>query len=454
MNDPASISLFLQSNVSSNTFNYIEIVIAGIVCLLLLIISAFVSGSEIAFFSFSPQQKDELKNSKLKSDIHIVELISLPNDLLATIVIINNFVNIGIIVVSSFLLEKIPGIESFKLLHPTIYFLIEVVGITFVILLLGEVIPKIYASKNAIFLSKVMASPLKFIQNTAPFSWLKNSLVSGTGIMSKVAKKKSINISTDELEQALALTKEESTLDEEHKILEGIVNFGNKDVKQIMRPRLDIVAINHNASYEDLLNTILENGFSRMPVYKETSDNVIGILYIKDLLAHLNEKKNYQWQSLIRPPFFVPENKKIDDLLKKFQEMRMHMAVVVDEYGGTLGIVTLEDVLEEIVGDITDEFDDDDVVYSKLDDLNYVFEGKTALVDFYKVLNIDGKNFEEAKGDADTLAGFLIEQAGKILRKNEKIGFNDFQFVVEAADKKRVKMIKVILPKTDHNAEK
>jgi len=447
MNDPEPIGLLMQVGAESFTMNYVEIAISAVVCLILLTLSAFVSGSEVAFFSFTPQQKEELKSSKIKSEFHVLELISSPKDLLATLVIVNNFVNIGIIVVSSFLISIIPGIEIYQLDHPTLYFLFEIVGITFVILLLGEVIPKIYATKNAMFLARTMALPLKVIQKTPPFSWLKYILVNGTGIVSKVAKKRSFNISTDELEHALALTKEENTSEEEHKILEGIVKFGNTDVKQIMRSRVDTIAVNTDMDYTELMKVILDNGFSRMPVYKESFDNVIGILYIKDLLPHLVENQDFEWQALIRPPFFVPESKKIDDLLKNFQEMHMHMAVVVDEYGGTNGIATLEDVLEEIVGDITDEFDDDDIIYSKLDDNNYVFEGKTSLVDLYKVLDIDGKIFEEAKGEADSLAGFLIEQAGKILRKNEKVFFDHYMFLVEAADKKRIKMVKItILP--------
>jgi len=412
------------------------------ILIVLLLLSALVSGSEVALFSMSPQDIEQLKTGKSKSEQTILALLNQPKELLAIILIANNFVNVGIIVLSSFMTQSWFS-PQFLSEHANLAFLIQVVGITFVILLIGEVIPKVFATKNGIFLARITAIPLNTLQIIPPFSWLCKALVQGTEIINKRAKKRGLNLSSDDLEHALALTREENSSEEEHKILEGIVKFGNTDVKQIMRSRVDTIAVDADCSYTEVMDIILESGFSRMPVYSESFDNVIGILYVKDLLAYLNETEDFDWKSLIRPPFFVPESRKIDDLLTDFQTRKMHMAVVVDEYGGTQGVVTLEDVLEEIVGEITDEFDDDELVYSKLDKDNYVFEGKTPLLDLYKVMDIDGKEFEEVKGDADSIAGFLIEQAGKILRKNERLQFGGLTFVVEAADKRRVKLVKV-----------
>ncbi|GAA0874287.1 gliding motility-associated protein GldE [Wandonia haliotis] len=418
-------------------------VVNSLILVVLLFLSALISGSEVAFFSLEPKDIEELKSEKSKRNDLVLDLLSKPKELLATILITNNFVNVGIVVLSGFMTEDLFR-QAFWVAHPTLAFFAQVVGITFVILLIGEVIPKVFATKNGLALARFMGYPLRVTSKVPPFSWLMYGLVYGTEIINKKAKKRELKLSTDDLEQALALTKEEDSDEEEHKILEGIVKFGNTDVKQIMCSRVDTIAIDEDSDYNEVLETILESGFSRIPVYRESFDNVIGILYVKDLLAHLSEEVSFVWQSLIRTPFFVPENKKIDDLLKDFQNRKMHMAVVVDEYGGTNGIVTLEDVLEEIVGEITDEFDDDDLVYSKINDTTYIFEGKTPLLDMYKVLNIDGREFEDVKGDSDSIAGFMIEQAGKILRKNERLHFNGLTFVVEASDKRRVKMVKVI----------
>ena len=422
----------------------LSIVVVNLLILtILLFLSALVSGSEVAFFSLSPKDLEELKAEKSRKNSFVLELISRPKDLLAIILVSNNFINVGIIVLASYISN--PWFQNeFWEGHQTLFFLTQIVGITFIILLIGEVIPKVYATKNALPLAKFMAYPLNTISKTPPFSWLCKGLVSGTELINKRAKKHDLKLSSDDLENALALTREDNSDEEEHKILEGIVKFGNTDVKQIMRSRVDTIAIDEDSNYTEVIETILESGFSRIPVYRESFDHVIGILYVKDLLAHLSENDDFVWQNLIRAPFFVPESKKIDDLLKDFQNRKMHMAVVVDEYGGTNGIVTLEDVLEEIVGEITDEFDDDDLVYSKVDENTYIFEGKTPLLDLYKVMDIDGKEFEEQKGDSDSIAGFMIEQAGKILRKNERLQFNGFTFIVEASDKKRVKMVKVV----------
>lgn len=420
----------------------LELGISFLILSILLLCSALISGSEVAFFSLGPTEKEELKLAKSKSTETAINLINDPKELLATILIANNFINVGIVILSSYVFGQLypegSGIAWVRTL-------IEVAGITFIILLIGEVIPKVYANRNPLKLALFMSKPIYSISRIPPISWMKLGLVNGTEFINKAAKKRSLDVSTDDLENALELTREENDTEDDHKILEGIVKFGNTDVRQIMRSRLDVVAIEESSSYAELLDLILEAGFSRIPVYKENFDDVIGIVYIKDLLPHLSEIEEFNWQSLLRTPFFVPENKKIDDLLKEFQDMKMHMAVVVDEYGGASGLVTLEDVLEEIVGDITDEFDDDDLVYTKVDDNTYVFEGKTPLVDLYKVLDIDGKNFEEAKGESDSIAGFIIEQAGKILKNNEFILFENYKFVVESSDKRRVKMVKVMV---------
>lgn len=412
-----------------------------ILLFLLLICSSLVSASEVAFFSLSPAEKDELKNDGSRRSKLTVGLLQKPKDLLATILITNNLINVCIIILSAAIIDRLyPHTEA----NHTVRFLIEVVGITLLLLLLGEVAPKIYASRNPKATARFMAQPLKLLNILPPISWIRLFLVSGTNLLRKRAKKRGINLSTDDLEQALALTKEESTSEEEHRILEGIIKFGNTDVKQIMRSRQEAVSIPVTATFDEVLEIILEAGYSRIPVFENSFDNVIGILYIKDLLPYLQDK-TYDWMQLVRKPYFVPENKKIDDLLKEFQGMKMHMAIVVDEYGGANGLVTLEDVLEEIVGDITDEFDDEEIVYTRIDDRTYLFEGRTALVDFYKVLNLDGKEFETSKGEADTLGGFVTEQAGRILRNNEYLRFNGLKLVVESSDKRRVKMIKAII---------
>lgn len=418
------------------------------VLIILLASSALVSGSEVAFFSLSPSDRNELEDNKNKSSETVKLLLSKPKELLAVILILNNFINIAIVILASYVfLNFYPETDEFDLLRS----IIEIGVITFVILLIGEVVPKVYANRNSMKIALLMAKPIYYAGKLPPFSWLKIILVNGTDVILKTARKKSIDISTDDLEHAIALTREENSSEDEHKILEGIVNFGNTDVKQIMRSRVDTVAIEKNINFEELLEVIREAGYSRIPVYEEKFDDVLGIIYIKDLLPHLGEEANFDWRVLIRTPFFVPENKKIDDLLKEFQSMKMHMAVVVDEYGGASGIVTLEDVLEEIVGDITDEFDDDDIIYSKINENTFVFEGKTPLVDLYKVLDIDGKSFEQAKGESDSIAGFLIEQSGKILRNNESFEFENIKFIVESSDKKRVKTVKII--KLNHAEE-
>jgi gliding motility-associated protein GldE len=408
--------------------------------------SALASGSESAFFSLSPTEKEALRQDESKSAQIALELLDDPKEILATLLIANNFVNIGIVIISTALLNDfIPNTST----NPTIRFLTEVVGITLTILLFGEVVPKIYSTKNALFMARTMAHPINFIRRLPPISWLKWLLVNGTKIIQKRARKHGIIISSDELEQAIALTKEEHTSEEEQKILEGIIRFGSTECCQIMCPRLDIIALKETQPFSEVLKVIRENGYSRVPVYRDSVDNVIGILYIKDLLPHLDKSEEFEWNTLLRKPMFVPENKKIDDLLKDFQEVKMHMAVVVDEYGGASGIITLDDILEEIVGDITDEYDVADVVYTKIDEHTYLFEGRTSLVDFYKVMDIDGREFDAMKGESETLGGFIVENAERILRNNEFITVGPIKLVVDSSDKRRIKLVKAIVPKED-----
>ncbi|MFN5031780.1 MAG: gliding motility-associated protein GldE [Flavobacteriia bacterium] len=441
LSEPSSIDPLIHNYFAGVQVS--QMVIYFIILAVLLIFSAFASGSESAFFSIGPKEKEILRNEEAKSSKQVLKLLENPKELLAVLLITNNFVNVGIAIISSVLIEMMLGPANKG--NETLRFLIEVIGITFTMLMLGEVIPKIYSSRNSVRTAKLMAFPISTFKSIPPISWLKSFLVHGTNLIQKNAKQRSVKITSDELEHALALTKEESTSEEEHKILEGIVKFGNTEACQVMRSRMDVVAIDENANYKELLELILDAGYSRVPVFNGSIDNVTGILYIKDLLPHLSKDESFKWQELTRKPFFIPENKKIDDLLKEFQEKKMHMAVVVDEYGGASGIVTLEDVLEEIVGDITDEFDEEEIAYTRISENTFLFEGRTTLVDFYKVTEMDGKNFEQNKGDSETLSGFLVEQAGRILKNNEYVIFDNVKMIVESSDKRRIKMIKVIL---------
>lgn len=414
--------------------------------LVLLVCSALISGSEVAYFSLGPNEKESIENSKDKKSEILASLLSKPKRLLATILIANNFVNVAIVILSTYLTNLLLS-DS---LSQTLQFIIQVVVVTFLLLLLGEVIPKIYANKKPLNLANFMALPIFYLRIVMlPMS---NLLISSTNFIDKRIKKKGHNISVDELSQALELTSDEDGNEDDKKILEGIVKFGNTEVKQVMTSRVDVVSIDENKTFAEVNEIILESGYSRIPVHKDNFDQISGVLYIKDLLPHLN-KESFDWLKLIRKPFFVPENKKIDDLLKEFQSSKIHLAIVVDEYGGSSGIVSLEDILEEIVGEISDEFDDDDLVYSKLDDHNYVFEGKIPLNDMYRVLDIDGDEFDDKKGDSETLAGLVLELFGKIPKKNEKMKLNDYQITIEAADKRRVKRIKLSLPEKEKEAQ-
>ena len=415
------------------------------VLVFLLCCSALISGAEVALFGLSVTEINSIEEQKTPQGNILVKLLERPKKLLATILIANNAINIGIV-----LLFNIIGDTLFSNITQLIFdvvslrFLLEVVVATFLILMFGEILPKVYANRNRLSFSNFMAYPLKVLDFL--FTPISLPMRSGTIFLyNKLGKEKS-SLSVDHLSQALELTSDGDTTKEEQKILEGIVSFGNTDTKQVMRPRIDIFSLNDQMKFLEVLEEIQKNGYSRIPVFSENIDNVMGVLYVKDLLPYL-DRKSFNWLSLIREPYFVPENKKLDDLLTEFQAKKNHLAVVVDEYGGTSGIVTLEDIIEEIVGDISDEFDDEDLIYSKLDDLNYVFEGKTTLKDFYRVVKIeDETHFEDQKGESETIAGFVLEIAGSFPKRGEEVLFKEYRFVVESLDKKRLKQIKVTLP--------
>ena len=421
--------------------------IASISFIVLLLCSALISGTEVAFFSLS--KTDIIKISdETKGQNPVVILLQNPSKLLATILITNNFINILIVLIFASLGEDFLKdqnlsltILGFTLPSSIVKFSIEVILVTFLILLFGEVLPKVYASRRALKFCNFMSRPLQFL--TFFLTPLSFPLINLTNIIEKKLGSKNSNFSVEILSKALELTSEESTTKEEQKILEGIVSFGNTETVQIMKPRIDIFALSYDESYDEVLTKILKHGYSRNPVYKDSIDNIVGVLYAKDLLGFL-DNKDFKWQELLREPFFVPENKKLDDLLVEFRERKNHLAIVVDEYGGTSGIVTLEDVIEEIVGEINDEFDTDDLSYSKIDANNYIFDGKITIKDFCKVLeDTKEEKFEEYKGESETIAGFILEISGKFPKIGEKINFNRYTFTIEALDRKRIKQLKV-----------
>lgn len=435
--DPASyISLFVD-NLSQ---------LFGIVAaLLLLVSSALISGAEVALFSLTPADFEPEEAKRTVKEQIVIDLLDKPKKLLATILVANNMINIAIILLFDNLTDEAFANMDTVVMGVDLQFLMEVVVVTFLILLFGEILPKVYASRNKVIFSHFMAYPLNVLDKVfAPLSIPMRAIT--LQIHERLGNQRA-GLSVDQLSQALELTSHHDTTREEHKILKGIVSFGNTDTKQVMRPRMDIFALNENQPYSEIISEVIENGYSRIPVYKDNIDNVTGILYVKDLLPFL-EEEDYDWNSLLREPYFVPENKKLDDLLNDFKIKKNHLAIVVDEYGGTSGLISLEDIIEEIVGDISDEFDDEDLIFSKLDENNYVFEGKTPLKDFYRVIKLDNPElFEENKGEAETLAGFLLEISGSFPRKNDVIIFDGYSFTVEAVDKKRIKQIKVNITK-------
>lgn len=410
--------------------------ICGII--ILLFCCSLIAATEVALFSLTQKDLDSIEETQPAKFEIIKKMLSLPKKLLATILITNNFLHIAIVILFSVSLDKLFATISI----PALKFTVEVILVTFLILLFGEVLPKVYASRNNVKFATFIAYPLLFLEKVlTPLSTPMRML---TSFLQKKLGRQKTSLSVDQLSQALELTSDEETTSEEQKILEGIVTFGNTDTKQVMSPRIDIFAIATDETFEEIMPKIIEKGYSRIPVYHENIDNITGVLFIKDLIPYIN-KKDFDWKPLVREPFFVPENKKLDDLLKDFQSMKSHLAIVVDEYGGTSGLISLEDVIEEIVGDISDEFDDEEINYTKINNNTFLFEGKINLKDFYRITETDENKFEENKGEAETLAGFILELLGNFPKKGTKIEFENVSFTIESVDKKRVKQIKAIV---------
>ena len=428
-----------------NSFLLIDIypdLIKILLIIVLLICSALISGSEVAFFSLSKTDLKKISSSNIKNIKLIALLRSKPRRLLATLLVSNNFINISIVL----LLASFGQLFDFYFLPSWLNFVLEVGFITALILLFGEILPKVYANRKPISFSKKMAFPVQFLDKylfffiTIPMSKMTKF------IQDKLVFKKP-NLSVDKLSDAFDLTDENETSSEEKKILKGIISFGSTEVKQVMKPRIDVFSVSKTMSYIELIKQVRENRYSRIPVFDETIDNVAGVIYLKDLFPHLN-KQSFDWTTLIREPYFIPENKKLDDLLKEFQKLKNHMAIVVDEYGGNSGIITLNDIVEEIVGEINDEFNQDDIIYNKIDNNTFVFEGKVNLTDLYRILKIkDNKIFENIKGDSETLGGFLLEQIGFFPKKNFKLKLKGIEFKVVEVNRKRIKNVMVIIKK-------
>ena len=417
--------------------------IQGIVVIFLLICSALISGAEVAFFSLQLKAIEELNENNSDPRLQrVITLLKRPKRLLATILVANNFINIAIVLVFSVLSSFFfSGIEN-----PILVLIIEIGLITTIILIFGEILPKVYANRNALEFAKRMAFLISALDQYFLF-WITYPMSKTTSFLEKRLGDQKNQFSVDKLSQALELTGDDETTSDEQRILEGIVNFGNTDTREVMCPRMDMFALSDELSLEEIIPIILEQGYSRIPVYHEKKDNIKGILYTKDLLPNLGNP-DFVWQGVLKPPIYVPENKKLDDLLKEFQQKKIHLAIVVDEYGGTSGLITLEDIMEEIVGDISDEFDEHDLSYSRIDDYTYIFEAKISLKDFFKAIHIeDTEIFENVKGDSETLAGLLLELAKKFPRKGQKIRFQDYTFTVEELEQMRIKQVKVELPK-------
>ena len=411
-----------------------------ILILIFLVISALTSGCEVAFFSLDKSTMPDDKSDKLIKKIQL--LLEQPKKLLATILISNNFINIAIVI----LFASIDNPYLSSLNSPFLETVLEVGLIGMLILFIGDILPKIYANRNPLVFSKIMVNPIYFLDRYVLFLLNKPMSKSMSYLESSLAKD-SKQLSVDKLSQALDLTDSKETSKEEKKILKGIVNFGNVETRQIMCPRIDVFALESNKKILDVIDDLIAKGFSRVPVYKENLDKIIGVLYVKDLLPHL-ENDNFNWTSLLRKPLYIPENKKLDDLLTEFKTKKIHMGIVVDEYGGTSGIITLEDVIEEIFGEISGEFDEEDNLFSKLDDFTFIFDSKINLQDFYRAINLkDSTSFEEIALEIETLGGFLIEKVKKIPRVGQVIIHDSYKFIVEIVDKKRIKQVKLIIPK-------
>lgn len=430
--DPEPPSLdFFQALDSNLIFGYIGIFV-------LLFFAAIVSGAEITFFSLSQKDLDNASINNPRKARIIAKLLEKPKRLLATLGVANNFITISVVVLFLILDERLFGFISTPLLR----LFAEIVLITFLILFFVEVLPKIYASRNNLKFAMVVAGAILVLDKLLlPISLPMQSL---TVFLQKKLGKQKASFSADQLSHALELTSSEGTSSKGQKILEGIVSFGNTDAKQIMSPRIDIFALDIDETFQEIFPKIVDKGFSRIPIYRDNIDHIEGILYVKDLIPHI-DKKEFDWKVLIRAPFFVPENKKLDNLLKDFQGMKSHLAIVVDEYGVTSGLVSLEDVIEEIVGDISDEFDDEDINFSQIDEKNFLFEGKIYLKDFYRIVTVNEEVFEDRRGDAETLAGLILEVLGNFPKKGQKVNLDDCIFTIETVDKKRIKQVKVTL---------
>lgn len=425
-------SLFFNSTLDIN------LIIGFVGIFILLFLSAIVSGAEVALFSLSQKDINETLQENNPRGKIISNLLDKPKKLLATLLVANNFFNIGVVILFSFIGQNIFANVS----SPIFKFILEIILVTFLILLFGEVLPKVYASRNNIKFAKRVAYPIAILDTLlSPISLPMRSVT--LYLHNKLGKQKN-SFSINQLSQALELTDSEGTSSEEQKILEGIVSFGNTDTKQVMSPRIDIFALEISESFSAICPKIIEKGFSRIPVYRDNIDHIEGVLFVKDLLPHIDNDE-FDWTSLVREAFFVPENKKLDNLLKDFQSLKSHLAIVVDEYGGTSGLVSLEDVIEEIVGDISDEFDDENLNFSQIDEKNFLFEGKINMKDFYRIVDVNEDIFESHKGEAETLAGFILEILGNFPKKDQKVAFENCVFTIETVDKKRVKQIKVTI---------
>jgi len=412
-----------------------------IILVILLMASALMSGSEVAYFSFRPEDIERFKTNKSKQSKSALKLYNNPEKLLSTILVGNNTINIAIVLLSAYLSSLLFDFSS----EPVLGFLINVVVITFLLLFFGEIMPKVYASRNHIAFALFMAIPLTIMIKI--FRPITSILIFSTSFVKKRSGTRRTNLSMDDLSDALELTSDNFT--EDGKILKGIVNFGNINVSAIMCPRMDVTAVDIKLGFNTVIDTIIDSGFSRIPVFSGSFDTVKGILYAKDILPYAGNPAGFKWQSILRPPYFVPETKKINDLLKEFQIKKMHMAVVIDEYGGTSGIITLEDILEEIVGEISDEGDEDEVMYRKLDDNTYIFEAKILLNDFCKIFDIEEELFEEVRGESETLAGLILELTGEIPQKGKIIKTGDFIFKIESADRRRINEVRVEINRND-----
>ena len=440
---PSIISSFVCGNA---IFCRVEVANAplnvsmGLLAIIILLIgSGLISASEAAFFGLSASQIEKIKNSSENYFRRASYLLENPDFLLATILIANNFINVGIVLISVYVTNLIVSVED----YPLATFIIQSVVVTFIILFFGEISPKIYSTHKKESIIRLMATPLFVLEKL--FKPINFVLVKSTGIVDRRLKKREDDISLKDISEAINITKTSSDKHDEARMFKGIVNFGNIQVREIMVPRVDAVAVNDNTPYDELLQIIRQSGYSRIPVYSGSPDSVVGILYIKDLLKHLNEGKDYPWQRHLRPAYYIPENKKIDTLLTEFQSQKIHIAIVVDEYGGTSGIVTLEDILEEIFGDISDEFDEeeDEKNYVKVDENTYIFDGKILLNDFCRILQIREDIFDEVSGEFDTLAGLILELEGRLPATNEVIFYKNFEFRIESADYKRIKGVRV-----------